>query len=119
MATTKPLGLDELIARRRPQRANETLLPDTIRWLAGLPGDVRPKQLPIEFPRICNELARHWTNARDCLAYLEDLVMDRRGGRTGFVFDIALEIAGLKDHYETVVHPTQQTVWDLIIAQHH
>ena len=119
MAVTKQLSQEELIARRRPQPANEVLQPDTIRWLASLPGDVRPKQLPIEFPRICNELARRWPSPRECLSCLEDLVMDRRGGRTGFVFDIALEIAGLKDHYETVVHPTQQTVWDLIVSQHH
>lgn len=119
MAATKELSLQELIARRRPQPASESLAPDTIRWLAGLPGDVRPRQLPIQFPRICNALARYWGSPRECLAYLDDLVLDRRGGRTGFVFDIALEIAGLKDHFETTVFPTQQTVWDLIIARQH
>ena len=31
-------------------------------------------------------------------------------------FDVALEIAGLKDYYETAVYPTTQTVWDLIVA---
>jgi len=50
------------------------------------------------------------------LEYLDDLLIDRRGGRQGFPFDVALEIAGLKDYYETSIHPTAQTAWDLIIA---
>jgi hypothetical protein len=117
MVATKELSLEEIIARRRPQ-VPETLAPETMRWLASLPGDVRPRQLPIEFVRIANALARAWPDPRRCLAYFEELLMDRRGGRRGFSFDVALELAGLKDHYETVIHPTQQTVWDLIIAQH-
>jgi hypothetical protein len=115
---TKELTLEQIIARRRPQ-ADEPLLPETVRWLATLPGDVRPRQLPIEFTRICNGIARNWDSPRDCLGFLEDLLIDRRGGRTGFSFNVALEIAGLKDHYETVIHPTQQTAWDLIMVHHH
>jgi len=118
MSATKESSADDGISRRRPQLA-EALAPDTMRWLAGLPADVRPHQLPIEFVRIANALARVWSNPKACLAYFDELLMDRRGDRHGFSFDVALELAGLKDHYETVVHPTQQTVWDLIIAHHH
>jgi hypothetical protein len=117
VVATKELSLAELIARRRPQPP-ENLAPETMRWLAGLPSDVRPRQLPIEYVRIANALARAWSDPRVCLSYFEDLLMDRRGGRHGFSFEVALELAGLKDHYETVIHPTGQTVWDLIIAKH-
>lgn len=115
MVTTVQESLEEIIARRRPQPP-ESLTGDTIKWLAGLPSDVRPSALPIQFVRIANQLARVWPTPRVCLDYLDDLLIDHRGGRQGFPFDVALELAGLKDHYETVVHPTAQTAWDVIIA---
>jgi len=107
--------LQDVIARRRPQ-APETLNAETIRWLAGLPADVRPNVFPIQYTRIANRLARVWPTPSACLDYFDELLTDRRGGRQGFAFDIALELAGLKDHYETVVHPTPQTAWELITA---
>jgi len=107
--------MEEIIARRRLQ-PTETLGNETIRWLAGLPPDVRPSALPIQFVRIANALARTWSEPHACLEYLDELLIDRRGDRRGFPFDVALELAGLKDYYETTVHPTSQTVWDLIIA---
>jgi hypothetical protein len=115
MAALAQESLEEIIARRRPQ-PKEVLLSDTIRWLAALPPDVRPTALPIQFVRIVNALARIWSDHRRCLPYLEDLLIDRRGGRQGFPFEVALEIAGLKDYYETTIHPTAQTAWDLIVA---
>ncbi len=117
MTATTLTRPDDVIARRRPQPP-ESLATETVRWLAGLPSDVRPRRLPIEYVRIANALARAWSEPRACLLYFDDLLLDRRGDRRGFSFEVALELAGLKDHYETIVHPTQQTVWDLIIAQH-
>jgi hypothetical protein len=115
MAAILRESLEDLIARRRPQPP-EALVADTIKWLAGLPADVRPTALPVQFVRIANAVARVWSDHRRCLEYLDDLLIDRRGGRQGFPFDVALEIAGLKDYYETSIHPTAQTAWDLIIA---
>jgi hypothetical protein len=114
MVATLHDSLEDVIARRRPQPP-EALVGDTIKWLAGLPSDVRPSLLPIHYVRIANALARVWSNPRACLQYFEELLIDRRGGRQGFPFDVALELAGLKDYYETAIHPTSQTVWDLII----
>lgn len=115
MAALMTDSLEEVIARRKPQPP-ESLQTETIRWLASLPPDVRPTALPIQYVRIANALARAWGDQRRCLEYFDELLIDRRGGRQGFPFDVALEIAGLKDHYETVVHPMAQTAWDLIIA---
>jgi len=115
MAALMNDSLEEISARRRPQPP-ESLQSDTIRWLAGLPVDVRPTALPIEYVRIANALARVWPDHRRCPEYFDELLIDQRGGRQGFPFEVALEIAGLKDHYETVVHPTAQTAWDLIVA---
>jgi hypothetical protein len=117
VAAIRTASIEEIIAQRRPQPA-ETLAPETVRWLAGLPGDVRPRQLPIEYVRIANAIARAWPDPRASLQYFDELLIDRRGGRRGFSFNVALELAGLKDHYETVIHPTAQTVWDQIVARH-
>jgi hypothetical protein len=108
-------SLEDVIARRRPQPP-EVLVSDTIKWLATLPADVRPTALPTQYVRITNAVARIWSDHRRALEYLEELLIDRRGGRQGFPFEVALEIAGLKDYYETTIHPTAQTAWDLIIA---
>ncbi len=116
MVATVQESAEDVIGRRRPQPP-EVLLGDTIKWLAGLPPDVRPTSLPIQYVRIANMMARLWADHRRCLEYLEELLIDRRGGRQGFAFDVALEIAGLKDYYETAIHPTAQTAWDLIVMR--
>jgi hypothetical protein len=110
-----PAVIDDLerkqIAKRRQQPA-EPLASDTIKWLASLPDVLRPRRLPIQFPRIANALASRWDRRQACIECLEDLLIDRRGSRRGFPIDIVTELAALKNHFETVVHPAPQTVWD-------
>ena len=103
--------LQKAIADRKPQPP-ETLAAETIRWLAGLPADVRPRRLPIQFPRIANRLGSRWSERQTCLVCLEDLLIDKRGTRRGFPLDIVVELAALKNYFETVVHSQPQTVWD-------
>jgi len=55
MAAILRESLEDVIARRRPQPP-EALVADTIKWLAGLPADVRPTALPVQFVRIANAL---------------------------------------------------------------
>jgi hypothetical protein len=106
-------------AARRLPHVVETLNDETLRWLAGLPGDFRPRRLPIEYARIANELGRRWINPGNCLAYFSDLLIDRRGDRKGFPVGVVYELAYLKHYYETSLHPSSQTVWDEIIARPH
>ena len=107
------LTAQEMVGQRRSQPP-AALAPETIRWLAQLPAGIRPTALPTQYPRIANHLALVWPDHKACLAYMEELLLDRRGSRHGFPIEVALDLAGLKDHYETKVHPTPQTVWDLI-----
>ncbi len=95
----------------------QTLRPETERWVSQLPESVRPRRLPIEYPRIANELAGVWGKAKGCTACLDQLLIDRRGERSGFSNEIALELAVLKDYVETVLYPTAQTVWDELMAR--
>ncbi len=88
-----------------------------VQWLHQLPQRVQPLQTAARFPHIANALAGAWQRPRECRAYFEQLLIDRRGDRQGFPRAIASELAALKDYYDSVVHPTQQTVWDEIVNQ--
>jgi hypothetical protein len=98
------------------EAAAECLTCETTQWLADLPPNVRPERVARGYPRIANTLCRNWRSPTEWLAYLDDLLLDSRGGRHGFSADIAFELARLKDYYETIVHPTPQTCWDRISA---
>jgi|GEM_PF-2964090 len=104
---------------RRSDGVPETVAPQTMRWLATLPAEIRPRQLPVDFTHVANSLGRLWDEPKACLALFDDLLLDRRGGRRGFPLDVAMELAGLKNHYETVVRQVPQTVWDVIIDRYH
>jgi len=95
----------------------EALAPQTERWIALLPADVQPHNLSQKYARIANRLCHLWQSPAECLQYLEDLLMDRRGSRRGFELDIAMELAGIKDHFETQVSHVPQTTWDQIIER--
>jgi len=100
----------------RPDGQGESvLLADaTALWMQHLPKHVRPLRTVERFPHIANALAANWQAPDACRAYFDQLLLDQRGNRQGFPKLIATELAALKDHYESVVHPTQQTVWDEI-----
>lgn len=85
--------------QRRPAEARDRLLtPAADMWLDQLPRGIRPLDLPRAYPRIANEIAEVWNNGPLCLRLLEELMVDRRGGRRGFPARVALEIAALRDH---------------------
>ena len=106
----------DFVARRRPATA-ERLTVETTRWLTELPASARPERLARQFPRIVNAISRQWRNPGPCLAYLDELIIDKRGDRRGFPLEIMLELATLKSHFLTVVHPTAQTVWGEILER--
>ena len=85
-------------------------------WMQQLPLHTRPLQTAARFPHIVSGLAARWHSPKDCRPYLEQLLLDVRGNRQGFPGPVASELAALKDYYESVVHPTQQTVWDEILG---
>jgi hypothetical protein len=113
MLATPTSGPTDFATRRRPQ-VDESLGTDTIKWLAQLPAGTRPRELPVAFVRITNRVARVWGDPAACLACFDDLLIDYRGTRRGFPMAIALELATLKDYYETKVHPVPQTAWECI-----
>jgi len=76
----------------------QMLTAPAVRWLASLPMEVRPMELCGRYPRIGNQIAALWPDRAACLAWLADLLIDRRGGRQGFPGGIAPEIHRLQDY---------------------
>ena len=88
------------------------LLPLAARWYAELPAEVRPELLAAMFPGITNKLALVWPEAPRARAFLNELLIDRRGDRSGFpsrVFSELLQLHGLLG--ETAFDTTQQDIW--------
>jgi hypothetical protein len=81
-------------------------------WLIALPDAVRPLKLAASFPRVANRLCQIWNRPVEMDRYFEDLLTDKRGGRQGFPFSVALELTALSDHYRSTVYPVPQTIWD-------
>jgi hypothetical protein len=79
--------------------SNNVLLNTTVTWLARLPKDVRPMVLGARYPRIANNIAEIWRRVARCEDYLDSLVIDRRGNRTGFPPDVAQELKNLRSFY--------------------
>ena len=67
-------------------------------WLMSLPAELRPMGTAMRFARLVNLIAEHWSDPTRCLAVLDDLIVDRRGGRKGFPEAITLELTRLKDN---------------------
>jgi len=70
--------------RRSPSPADDQVLHHTWNWLNALPKGVRPVHLPVDFPRIANDLSRLWRNTAALHVYFEDKEFNRRPDRLGF-----------------------------------
>jgi hypothetical protein len=104
-------GSSDPVALRAPQPP-ERVKDETVRWLAGLPEHVRPVELCRKYPRIANKIAMLWRRVARCEEFLDELVVDHRGGRKGFPMVIAQELTALRRHY-SVLHPSGSSVWDV------
>ncbi len=100
---------------RSPQPT--ALAAQTLQWLTELPRHLRPDQLAAGYPHIANKLAALWTTPDECRRYFDDVLLDRRGNRKGLPERVAMELAALKNHFDSAKFPTHQTVWDEIISR--
>jgi hypothetical protein len=85
--------------RRALQPLNQQL-PATARWAASLPDEVQPLALLQTLPRIANTIAHLWHDGDALRACLDDLLVDRRGGRRGFPPEIQNELLILREYCE-------------------
>jgi len=99
------------VARRAPQR-RAVLLDATTLWMAELPQAVRPIILARKFPRIANSIAELWRRGARCEEYLDTLVVDLRGDRTGFPLEVAQELTALRS-YIAELHSRNRSAQEL------
>ena len=86
---------------REPARDLDKRLSDeATQWMRQLPDFVCPRLLCDRHPRIANRLAALWWDAHACQRYLDSLILDIRGGRTGFVPAIRAELVKLDRFYQ-------------------
>jgi len=81
--------------RRPPLPTDHALAGTTVEWILSLAPTTRPAQLADAIPRIANALAERWGDSQSASDYLNDLLIDRRGGRQGFPPAIKRELVGL------------------------
>ena len=85
-------------AKRTGDVRAQVLLPAAVRWCSELPLDAQPELLLELFPAIANKLALVWSEPAKARDLLEELLIDRRGNRSGFpsiVFSELLRLNGL------------------------
>lgn len=96
---------------KRAADTAEPLSDDTHAWMADMPESVRPKQLALRYARLANRLCQAWKEPLKCEKFLDDLMMDRRGGRKGFPLQVANELATLRD-YHFRLHHEGKSAWE-------
>jgi hypothetical protein len=80
-------------SKRRPKLPTDrALVGRTLDWIVALPEAARPKRLADAYPRIANALAECWDDAPRANALLDDLLIDRRGGRRGLQPEVKEEL---------------------------
>jgi hypothetical protein len=77
-------------------------------WLLALPRELRPCDLMRRYPRIANRLCEGWQDESASLQLLDDLVLDRRGGRMGFPRPVVLELQALQEHLQRRARQTSR-----------
>jgi hypothetical protein len=76
-----------------------------------------PHQLEQGFPHIVDKITAHW-DAKTLDAYLESLLFDTRGNRSGFSTDVLSEIFALQNHYRAQQPPKARSIdtWGDLIS---
>lgn len=103
-------------AQRCAPRITDAALTGTARrWLRRLPSRRRPLRLCAVHPRVANRIAWCWSDAALSAQVLEDLLVDRRGGRRGFPPTIVRELQRLREYnaqQRTETRP--ERMWEML-----
>jgi hypothetical protein len=109
-----PAGLqqacDPQALARLPDCARQ-LSPDVQRILAQLPPSIDLSRSCSRYPQAVEKLLKHWRNPAEFRLALDAMLMDSRGGRQGFPFDIVSEFSALREYYDSYVSPIRTSGW--------
>jgi hypothetical protein len=79
--------------------------------LLTLPEAVVPRVACAKYPRAVERLLAHWRQPALFRTTLRDMMLDERGGRSGFPFGIVNEFAALSEYYDRFVDPVVKAGW--------
>jgi len=91
------MGQEAFIAQRRSGPEPKTLAPHAAAFYGKLLPAEYPDKLISAFPRIANHIADYHGNKVVLGCYFETLLVDQRGNRRGFDFDVLVDIQNLFD----------------------
>ncbi len=63
------------------------------------------KRTTARFPWVAERIERAWESPEKFQRVIDELLIDTRGDRQGFPFEVVDELADLKVYYETWLHP--------------
>lgn len=63
----------------------------------------------MQFPRLANRIAWHWSDPAQSHAVLTELLEDRRGGRSGFPSSVVHELRRLIEYQTRMTETAQAT----------
>lgn len=86
--------------RSPPSPQDQELSRVSLAWLDLLPARVQPLALCTRYPRIANRLAVCWADPVLTDLVLDDLLIDRRGGRQGFPAAVLADLLMLRELHE-------------------
>jgi hypothetical protein len=90
-------SMSDPAALRQPPRPQDQRLSALAQaWASSLADDERPAALLHKYPRIANRLALCWNDPALRDRVLDDLLVDRRGGRRGFPPDVQADLLRLR-----------------------
>jgi hypothetical protein len=101
---------------RRAARASDSALNGTARlWLRRLPARRRPLRLCETYPRVANRIAWCWSDPALADQVLDDLLVDRRGGRLGFPAPVVRELQRLREFNDQQrVERAPEGLWEVV-----
>ncbi len=76
-----------------------------IELLESLPPALRLVDVRGQYPRILNRIAQAWSDPHRFAKLIDSLLIDDRGNREGFPFEIIKEVTELRRYYFAMVHP--------------
>ncbi len=86
------------------------------RLFASLPYGCRLHATRSRFPHVANRLAARWNDADGFRNAMDDLLVDRRGGRQGFPPETVFELLALRTWHEERVEPRLRRAAGLVPA---
>ncbi len=123
---SRPAGRAATVVRRSPPPGVATttvpawarqLHPQAQRVLATLPASVVLAKSCTQYPHAVEKLLANWESPSNFRLALDSMLIDTRGGRQGFPFEIVAEFSDLREYYDRHVHPVCSNAWGSIHAR--